>query len=230
MEHLLRITAAALAVAASACGAPEIDKRESPPFEVTVGSTRLAVPDRPDLYRASLHNFAQGPTVIIRVCNREAGAGTYEPVVAGCDGMESPLVNRYGISTHIWHDEGAKYQLLSERPNLEAPGRNALDVISPDQIDTDIRGDGEAYQLTRVSLLRGPLQTTDNGWPVASCGLSYSGAHQCGIGFLVNDVFVEAHWTAEDGVALTQAEVWSVSTALDATIRSLITTSELPAL
>lgn len=166
--------------------------------------------------------------VIIRVCNREAGAGTYEPVVAGCDGMESPLVNRYGISAHIWHDRGAMYQLLSERPSLEPPGQNALDAIPPDQIDIDIQGDGEAYQLTRVSLLRDPLQTTDNGWPVASCGLSYSDARQCGIGFLIDDAFVEAHWTAEDGVALTQAEVWSVATALDAKIRSLITTSELP--
>jgi len=210
-----------LALAMSACHAPETDKTRSPPFEATIGRLTLAAPKRADLYQASLNASAQGPRVIIRICNREAGGGTREPAVAGCEGLGSPLVNSYGVSTHIWHDRDARYRLLSEHPNLKPPGRDALVPIPAGQIDVDVRGGGEAYQLHRVSLLGRPLQTTDNGWPVAACGLSASGPHQCGVGFLIDDAFVEAHWTAEDGAVLTQADVWSVATALDRKIRAL---------
>lgn len=224
MKPLLQMAAVAL-VAGSlpACNGPEPDNARSPPFEATIGSTTLAVPARPDLYQARLDTFAQGPAVRIRVCNREAGAATYERVVAGCKGMESPVVNQHGVSTFIWQDR-ATHRLLSERPPLEAPDKSPMVMIPVDQIDNDLRGDGEAYQLGRVSFLDSPLQTTGRGWPVAACAPSFSGAHQCGIGFLVEGLFVEAHWTAQDGAALGQAEVWAVATALDAKIRGLITT------
>lgn len=188
------------------------------PFTASLGATHLAVPDRDDLYQARLENFTVGPMVIIRVCKR------HDDVPKGCRAMSSPLVNSNGVSTFIWHKKGATYRLLSERPAAEPPGREALIAVSPDQIDTELGGDGEAYQLTRISRLERPLQTTDRGWPVASCGVSFmdSDVHQCGIGFLVNDVFVEASWTAEPGVVLTQADVWAVATELDAKIRGLI--------
>jgi hypothetical protein len=224
MGLLLRMATIALgAVFVWGCRGPEPDRARSPPFEVTIGSTTLAVPARPDLYQARLDAFAQGPVVIIRICNREAGAATYEPVVAGCEGLGSPVVNRYGVSTFIEQDRAA-HRLLSARPALVAPGKGPLVMIPVDQIDTELRNGGEAYQLGRISLLNSPLQTTDRGWPVASCEPAVSGPDQCGIGFLVGDLFVEAHWTAQEGVDLSQAEVWAVATALDAKIKGLIRT------
>lgn len=188
------------------------------PFTAPLGATHFSVPDRDDLYQARLTDLSAGPTVTIRVCWR------YEDVPKGCRAMSSPTVNSNGVSTFMWHEKRATYRLLSERPTAEPPGRGALLTISADQIDTDLGGDGEAYQLKRISLLERPLQTTDRRWPVASCGVSFinSDVHQCGIGFLVNDVFVVASWTAEPGVVLTQADVWAVATELDAKIRGLI--------
>lgn len=212
------------AAALSACSAPESDGRQSAPFTVAMGSINLEVPERDDLYQARLI-VGSGTTVKIRICERAHAAGSYEPTIMGCDGLEGPRVNRHGVSTLISHEQGAVYDLLKERPLLKPPTGEAMAPIPAEQIDRDLLGNGEAGQLSRVSRLGRPLQTTDRGWPVAACGPSLLDkiTHQCGVGFLVEDVFVEAQWTAEPAATLTQADVWAVATALDAKIRSLRT-------
>lgn len=201
--------------------APRLKGAAAPPLTATLGATNLAVPVRSDLGQPHLVGDAPRLSLHIQVCDRN----NQSP--ADCEKMRRPVVNTHGVLTIIWPGRGT-YRLLSERPRAGAPSRNTLVTIPPDQIDTDIQGGGEAYELSRVTLLGRPLQTTDRGWPVAACGLSFVDGvtHQCGIGFLVQDTFVEAHWTAEQGVALTQAEVWAIASELDEKIRGLIATPD----
>ena len=200
---------------------PRLKDAGAPPFTAVIGATALTVPVRDDLGQPHLVGEAPWLTVHLQVCDRN------NKIPADCEKMRGPVVNTHGVLTIIWPRRGA-YRLLSERPRAEAPSRNMLVTIPPDQIDADIQGGGEAYELSRVTVLGRPLQTTDRGWPVAACGLSLMDGvtHQCGIGFLVQDTFVEAHWTAEQGVALTQAEVWSIASELDEKIRGLIATPD----
>lgn len=192
------------------------------PFSAKLGQVTFDVPQRDDLYQA--YQSEDGKLVRIRVCNRERFYQTYEQAVPSCEGMAKPLVNLYGVSTYLRHFEGDQYRLLSERPASPTPPPNPLVEIPGHLINRQLGRGTEGYQLSRVMGLGGRLYTTDRDWPVAACHTAPQGHRYCIIGFLVRDVFVEAHWHAEDGVQLNQAEVWSVAVALDAKIRSLIAT------
>lgn len=209
---------AAFSLFVTACSAPAgVTQPET--ISADLGDLRFEVPGRPDLYQPQL---VEG-LIAVRVCNRESAEDDASPVRL-CEDMHGPLVNRYGISTFLHPPRAATYSLLRARPSVGPPPPKRLVPIPASAVDRDFRSGGESYELGRVDLGSnvGELQTTEHEWPIAACKVSLQGNRQCGIGFLIDDVFVEAHWTAEPGVALYQAEVWSIAAALDDKIRGLI--------
>lgn len=211
-------------IAASACR-EMLGGGKDAPFSAKLGELTFDVPKRDDLYQA--HQL-EGGGIRIRVCNRERFYEEYERAVPSCEGMGKPLVNLYGVSTFLHHYETDQYRLLGEWPASPPPPPNPLIEIPDHLIDRQLGKGTEGYPLSRVMGLDERLYTTDRGWPVAACHTAPQGNRYCIIGFLVRDVFVEARWHAEDGVELTQAEVWSVAAALDVKIRGLIAIQPSP--
>lgn len=216
----LRLLSFVASVPLCAVGCSEQAALAPGPITADFGDLAFEVPDRPDLYQPQ----RVGELIAIRICNREAWEDG-SAAVSLCEGLSSPVVNRYGISTLVHPPRDAAYSLLGERPSGAPPPAAPMVPILRNLVDRDFRSGGEAYELHRVDLgsMVGELQTTSRGWPIAVCKLSITGdVRQCGIGFLIEDVFVEAHWTAEPGAALDQAEVWAIAGRLDDKIRSLL--------
>ena len=69
-----------------------------PPFEARYADLVLHIPDRPDLYKATKHEFG----LIVRICDRSVT----EKAPAGCEALSEPLVNRSGI----WIREGTSHR------------------------------------------------------------------------------------------------------------------------
>ena len=66
---------------------------------------------------------------------------------------------------------GKKFKLLKERPQIALPLQaDAMIPVPETEIDRNIGGNGEAYELSRLSNLGSPqLVTTERGWPMAAC-------------------------------------------------------------
>jgi hypothetical protein len=187
-----------------------------PPFEARYADLVLHIPDRPDLYKATKHDFG----LIVRICDRSVT----EKAPAGCEALSEPLVNRSGIWTSVKEPRtGTRFKLIKERPQGDALlGASPMILVPETQIDKDIRGTGESYELSRVAPIKSEqLVTTEWGWPIAACSTHPLGNRYCTIGFLIKGAFVEAHVFAETGVALNQAEIWAIASALDSKIRNL---------
>jgi hypothetical protein len=199
--------------------APESNSRapERPPFEAHYADFAFHISDRPDLYQARKHDFG----LVVRICHRSET----DKAPAGCEVLTGPLVNQSGIWTYVTEPRsGKRFKLLKERPHGDAlPGAVPMIFVPEAQIDKDIGGAGEAYELSRLARLlkQEQLATTELGWPIAACSTHPLGNRYCNIGFLIKGAFIEAHVFAEAGVTLNQAEVWAIASALDAKIRSL---------
>lgn len=226
--RVLRLTPLAAIALLTACG-PGARERVAPPgakiapFAMHLDGAIWTVPDRPDLHQATFYEDWSPPTLRIEVCFRKG-----KDSVPECEGLGAPLVNSNGVSTFVTIPD-ASYSLLTEKPDGPGPPPVPLITIAGDQIDTDIGGSGEAYELSRVRLGgRVRLSTTDRGWPVVACSVGYSGSRGCRIGFLIGNAFVEAGFHATDeAIEHNQAEVWAVATALDSKLRELRTLDSL---
>lgn len=218
-KHAALVAVLALTALGGCSRSPEAPAAEdvSPPFRARYADLVLDVPVREDLYQA--RNASWGLNV--KVCDRHNLPGT-PPL---CEALTGPVVNAFGLNTFVTAPRpGARFDLLKERPtDAPAPPAAPLEPIAADRIDTNIGGDGEAYQLSRISVLdpKAALSTTANGWPLARCATGPQGHRYCTIGFLIRGAFVETHVFAEDGVALDQKQVWDVASALDAKLRGL---------
>jgi len=219
-SRLVALVAVLALTALGGCSrSPEATAAEdvSPPFRAHYADLVLDVPVREDLYQA--RNSGWGLSV--KVCDRHTLPGT-PPL---CETLTGPVVNAFGLLTFVTAPRpGARFELLKERPaDAPEPPAAPLEPIAADRIDKNIGGGGEAYQLSRLSVLdpKAALSTTTNGWPLARCATRLQGQRYCTIGFLIRGAFVETHVFAEDGVALDQKQVWDVASALDAKLRGL---------
>jgi hypothetical protein len=208
-----------LAIAGGCARKPLADPGLKPPFRAQFGDLILDVPDRPDLYQATMYSFG----LVVKVCER---GGLDESTRPLCEKLTKPIVNYNGLYTLVKSPQpGHRFDLLKERPkHAREPPSAAMTPIPPERIDTKIlNGTGEAYELSRLFVIdpKSPLLTTANGWPLARCDTGPSGGRFCTIGFLIKGAFVETHLYAEDGVALDQKQVWDVASALDAKLRDL---------
>ena len=189
---------------------------KQPPFTVKFADLTLRISGRADLYQAANHSFG----LKVNICDWHA----MDRIPAGCELLSAPLVGRNGVLTYVKEPrKGTRFALLLERPeNVSPPEPVPLVVVPDDRIDKFIGGTGEAYELSRIKTPQSrQMLTTARGWPMVACSTHPLGTRYCTVGFLVKGAFVEAHWFAEDGVALNQAEVWAVASAVDAKIRSL---------
>jgi hypothetical protein len=196
------------------------DEPKRPPFTAKFADLMLEISDRADLYQAANHSFG----LKINICDWHA----MERTPAGCEELSAPLVRRSGVLTYVKEPrKGTRFSLLLERPeNASPPAPVPLLVVPNAQIDKRIGGTGEAYELSRIRTAESSqLLTTARGWPMVACSTHPLGTRYCTVGFLVKGAFVEAHWFAEDGVALNQAEVWAVASAVNSKLRSLAVTS-----
>lgn len=75
----------------------------------------------------------------------------------------------------------------------------------------------------QTSDARPTLVSTDRGWPIAACDKDpTSHVGHCRIGFLIEGLSVEAHYTTERPADVTQHDIWRVATAVDRKLRTLI--------
>lgn len=192
------------------------NKSKKPPFKVRYANLALQIPDRADLYQATNYDFG----LYVNICDRHAKT---KPV-RFCEELPSPIVSEHGVRTSVTEPRPEiRFTLLKERPeNMSPPDAVPLVVIPESEIDRDIRGSGEAYQLSRVRYLGSEqMVTTMHGWPIASCATHDLGNRHCVVGFLISGAFIEARWFADKNVLLNQAEVWVVASSIDARLRSL---------
>lgn len=196
------------------------DEPTRPPFTAKFADLMLEISDRADLYQAENYSFG----LKVNICDWHA----MERIPAGCEKLSAPLVRRSGVLTYVKEPrKGTRFALLLERPeNVSPPEPVPLLAVPDAQIDKRLGGTGEAYQLSRIRTSQSnQMLTTARGWPIAACSTHPLGTRYCTVGFLVKGAFIEAHWFAEDGVALNQAEVWAVASAVDSKLRSLAVTS-----
>jgi hypothetical protein len=188
------------------------------PFRAHYADLVLDVPQREDLFQARNYGWGLSTTV----CNRQALATGASPL---CEKLSGPVVSSAGLHTFVTAPSPAtRFALLKERPlNAPAPQPGPMVTIPNARIDRALGGGGEAYQLSRISVLdRGsPLTTTANGWPLARCATHPLDNRYCTVGFLIRGSFVEFQVFAEQGAPLDQKQIWDVASAMDAKLRAL---------
>jgi len=185
------------------------------PFIAKFGELVLDLPVRDDLYQARKHDTF----LKVTICRRKEG----EKAPAGCNGLTPPLINQYGIQVLVMEPRSAtRFSLLRERPQGEGqPEPRPMLIIADEKIDKDLRGGGEAYELSRVRALSEPWLTTSLHWPVASCGTGSRGRRFCTVGFLIRGAFVEARFSTEQSDDPNQADMWRIASVVDDQLREL---------
>jgi hypothetical protein len=177
----------------------------------------LHVPKRSDLNGAAAYDWG----FVVDLCSRSDPATT--PV--GCEALTAPLVDDDGIRITVKPPgKSARFRLLKERPTgVSTPDPVPMLVVPDEEVDTNILGNGEAYELSRISTL-GPKQrlTTSRGWPIAACDSNPNSSKQyCVIGFLIKGAFVEVSFLVERRVKLDQRVLWDIASAIDAKLRGI---------
>lgn len=159
------LLAAILAVSAACSPKRDDSAGAAPPFRARYAGFVLDVPDRADLYQARNHSWG----LVVSICDRHVSSAG----AALCGDLAGPVVGRFGLKTFVTEPRpGKRFTLLKERPQgVAAPPAGPMSAVPEARIDTALGGPGEAYELSRLTVLEpdSPLSTTTNQWPMARC-------------------------------------------------------------
>jgi hypothetical protein len=149
-----------------------------------------------------------------------------EPAPSGCDDFRGLPVHSNGVTFYLRPRTGT-FRHLRERPQADPPGAEPLIPLSifipvPRNVG---RGPDEEFIFGRLqtSDAQPTLVSTDRGWLIAACDRDpASHVGHCRIGFLIQGLSVEAHYSTGSPVDATQHGIWRVATAVDRKLRTLI--------
>lgn len=209
----------------TACGsAPDKFAPIDAPFQRELGGHIVRVSGNGPVVRAKFFEKDEAQRAVMSgVACQWADAGN---LTEKCPELEAVPIVHNGIKFFIRPKFG-KYEWLRERPDqLALLQRPLLNMpVSGPTVANPSGGFDETYLFSRIetSLSEPSLQTTADGWPVASCQDKPNSVRQsCIIGFLVKGLSVEAHFSDTEHRKFYQSEIIAIATYLDALTRSLI--------
>lgn len=199
-----------------------LDEAIEAPFTARLGQVTIQMPRTEVFRRAVLHQVGERPTfVAFDLC--PGGLEWRLPIE--CTPFRSVKGATGGIRVYLRSPQPwTRYHWLKERgstpPPPPLPLRNLS--LSPSTYRMGPQTPSEDYELSRLqSPIANQLSTTKVEWPVAACGLHFSGQTAvCSVGFRIRDMFVEAHWSWARSTVPNQREVWAMSVAIDQQIRN----------
>jgi len=223
----------ALALAGCGLGAKE---SEVAPFQARLGGLPFSF-DADDKFfqaRVGLSREQKPEWIKFQLCKARQDSQPVRP--HGCEVFENLPVDASGVKVLLFAPRPHyRFSKVKERPGNfgPEPGPLVSTPLTSHRCDFAPSGPpGECYQLSRIEgLPAGGINTTSIGWPLVKCErykFAATTRESCVAGFAVNDVFVEARWFCiPDERDLDQSDVWSIVSAVDAAVRSRVSSQSL---
>lgn len=222
LKHWLALTMLSVA----GCGQPSQYGRVEAPFTAEVGGFKLSVPKSLAYSQADLTpREGAFPIVSFDLCPRSSVDAS---LPEGCSAFgDLPMTDR-GIRVFLSGLHVATGNLVYFRAQSHVPP-------PPGQPLIPLSVEAGGVRITNVTDVENALidrlrhpwpavpATTAQRWPTVACGVFRSGTQlSCAGGFLIGDMYVEAHWTDKPNVKVSQKYVWDVATKITARVRALI--------